>query len=435
MQPVNNLNQTFDVRTLQRPNHLLYHIHNLENCPGRRRRSIRSGTPFLFISWVMFLALAVAQAALLIGPAPALRRSPRCANSIVMDLQPRARAQKELAELLDGVAGDVESGARDLGSARSMRARVRLRRSLRRVDESIGRISAAVEDELNELREQQKITRPSINSVRNQLAQAMSRNGSIDQLIPSGSQAASEAGSEAWLRPTAASDMRLPGRRFAIVTTAALPWMTGTSINPLLRAASLASKGYEVSLVLPWLLPAQQPTLFPAGVTFDEPAEQEVWIREWLRRGSVADAASLERLTVRWYPGVYEEFLGAVIQRSRVDLTSVVPAAERDVAILEEPEHINWYHSESWPHRPHAPPFRSAPASEPFAEPSSEDIDPLSSEPASRARRRHSQRASSGRAPLPTSSACCTRTICTMRSTRNARAAPATSRQWCASRS
>jgi len=230
-----------------------------------------------------------------------------------------------------------------------MRARVRLRRSLRRVDESIGRISAAVEDELNELREQQKITRPSINSVRNQLAQAMSRNGSIDQLIPSGSQAASEAGSEAWLRPTAASDMRLPGRRFAIVTTAALPWMTGTSINPLLRAASLASKGYEVSLVLPWLLPAQQPTLFPAGVTFDEPAEQEVWIREWLRRGSVADAASLERLTVRWYPGVYEEFLGAVIQRSRVDLTSVVPAAERDVAILEEPEHINWYHTgEQW---------------------------------------------------------------------------------------
>jgi len=116
--------------------------------------------------------------------------------------------------------------------------------------------------------------------------------------------------------------------------------MTGTSINPLLRAANLAQKGFNVTLVLPWLPPEEQHTVFPAGLRFERPVQQEQYVRWWCENKANIPIPSLR---LRWYRASYRPILGSIIQH-RCDITQVIPKEERDVAILEEPEHLNWYH-------------------------------------------------------------------------------------------
>ncbi|EPS70427.1 digalactosyldiacylglycerol synthase 1, chloroplastic, partial [Genlisea aurea] len=128
-------------------------------------------------------------------------------------------------------------------------------------------------------------------------------------------------------------------RHVAIVTTASLPWMTGTAINPLFRAAYLSKCAEQnVSLLVPWLCKSDQERVYPNNLTFSSPEEQEKYIRNWLeeRIGFKAD------FKISFYPGKFSQSRRSIIPAG--DTCQFISSKEADIAILEEPEHLNWYH-------------------------------------------------------------------------------------------
>ncbi|XVE96291.1 hypothetical protein REPUB_Repub02eG0208500 [Reevesia pubescens] len=128
-------------------------------------------------------------------------------------------------------------------------------------------------------------------------------------------------------------------RHVAIVTTASLPWMTGTAVNPLFRAAYLAkSAKQKVTLLVPWLCRSDQELIYPNNLTFSSPEEQENYIRNWLeeRIGFKAD------FKISFYPGKFSKERRSIIPAG--DTSQFISSKDSDIAILEEPEHLNWYH-------------------------------------------------------------------------------------------
>lgn len=136
------------------------------------------------------------------------------------------------------------------------------------------------------------------------------------------------------------SDLRSAPRNIVVVTTATLPWMTGTAVNPLLRAVYLAKAGHTVSLVVPWLeSPEDQRIVYPSGTLFSSREEQAAVIMSWARE-QVADV----NIAVRFYEGVYSKEFGSILPLG--DITAMFSDDEpKDVCVLEEPEHLTWFHT------------------------------------------------------------------------------------------
>ena len=183
--------------------------------------------------------------------------------------------------------------------------------------------------------------------------------------------------------PTPQSDLRneLYRRRFHIVTTAALPWFTGTAVNPLLRAAYIlkqsreqyesdfnkrvtdASKSVDstgklhsnVTLVIPWLIDkADRLKVYGESRIFNCEADQEAYIRSWMHDSAYLpnEADAETGVQIMFYPSKYHAGLGSIFAMG--DICSLIRDEDADVCILEEPEHLNWYKAPStdnWPRK------------------------------------------------------------------------------------
>jgi hypothetical protein len=141
------------------------------------------------------------------------------------------------------------------------------------------------------------------------------------------------------------SDLSDRNRRIWIVTTAGLPWMTGTAVNPLLRALSLCPgrPPHYVTLMIPWLVSNHEhKVLYGKKHDFVTQQDQEAWIRQYcIERCNCSHEVAYKLLNIQFWLGKYHESFGSIFPIE--DICSTIPRNEADICILEEPEHLNWF--------------------------------------------------------------------------------------------
>ena len=178
-----------------------------------------------------------------------------------------------------------------------------------------------------------------------------------DELAYTQEELAMEGGDQ----PTWESDMTPSSERgffreFVIVTTATLPWMTGTAVNPLLRAAYLSKRNRPhadgqstVTLLIPWLESLEdRVALYGESWKHATKEVQEDYIRRW-----VCESAGLELeskvesggIRIQFYPARYLANLSSIFAMGDLfqlipETSSLGPGSPGPVCILEEPEHL-----------------------------------------------------------------------------------------------
>jgi len=116
--------------------------------------------------------------------------------------------------------------------------------------------------------------------------------------------------------------------------------MTGTSVNPLLRAAHLTVDRDEgaVTLMVPWVELEDQRRLFPNNITFASQEEQRRYVLKWVSEKANMPAAA-RKLRLEFYHGRYLASYGSIFSTGPY----VGSLPEGDLCILEEPEHLTWF--------------------------------------------------------------------------------------------
>jgi len=151
------------------------------------------------------------------------------------------------------------------------------------------------------------------------------------------------------------SDLSDLSRKICVVTTAGLPWRTGTAVNPLARALYL-TRGrpkHSVILMIPWLETKDEQAKVYGSNVFDSQEEQKIWIQTYCRERILENESiddndnkvnrndEVDNLQIKFYPAKYHAPFGSIF--ATVDICSLIPKSQADVAILEEPEHLTWF--------------------------------------------------------------------------------------------
>ncbi|KAI6707607.1 hypothetical protein NL676_010569 [Syzygium grande] len=71
---------------------------------------------------------------------------------------------------------------------------------------------------------------------------------------------------------------------------------------------------------------------------FRSPSEQEMYVRQWLEERTGFKSA----FSIRFYPGKFSRDKRSILPVG--DIAELISDEEADVAVLEEPEHLTWYH-------------------------------------------------------------------------------------------